>query len=163
MERDSYYSEEIRTVDHRITRYMFLRQFSPALVSYITLAIGDIADALVIGNRMGATGLAAISFAMPIYMVYYVLMFSLGLGGAVRYSGQMARGKECEALSGFQGIICVMLFLGFMIACLGNLWIEPLLKLLGASHENEVLFQSAGIYIRLLLFSAPFYFFCLLI
>ncbi len=159
MEKDNSYSEEIRTVDYSFTRHMFRRQFFPSLFSLMTLAVGDIADALVIGNRMGAAGLAAISFAMPIYMVYYVLMFSLGLGGAVRFSGQIARGKEQEAVSGFQGIICVLLIAGIGIASIGNLIAVPLLRFLGAVPDNPVLYSTTMVYIRLLLIAAPFYFF----
>ncbi|MFR9232408.1 MAG: hypothetical protein ACLVLH_05090 [Eisenbergiella massiliensis] len=43
---------------------------------------------------MGVTGLAAISLALPSFMVMNVLMHGLGLGGAIRFSGLMAKGKK---------------------------------------------------------------------
>ena len=45
---------------HYICRTMFLRILWPSLISSVALAIADVADALVIGNRMGESGLAAI-------------------------------------------------------------------------------------------------------
>lgn len=150
---------ETQGVDRYFTRHMFRRQYFPALFSMVTLAVGDVADALVIGNRMGTIGLAAIALALPLYMVYYVLMHSFGLGGSIRYSGQMAKGKTAEALAGFQGIICVMISAGIGVFFLGSVFRKPLLLLLGVMPENAVLYDAAERYVRLLLFAAPFYMF----
>ena len=54
---------------HYICRKMFLRILWPSLISSVALAIADVADALVIGNRMGESGLAAIGIVTPLYMI----------------------------------------------------------------------------------------------
>ena len=69
------------------------------------LVFGDMMDGIVVGQRMGVTGLAAISLALPSFMVMNVLMHGLGLGGAIRFSGLMAKGKKEEGIRGFQGIL----------------------------------------------------------
>ena len=76
--------------DAYFTRRMFLRQYFPALASAAALTVADMADAIVVGNRMGAVGLAALSFALPIFMIYNVIMHSLGMGGSILYASLMA-------------------------------------------------------------------------
>ena len=39
----------------QFTIQMFAKQYLPALSSAVVLSIADMADALVVGNRMGAT------------------------------------------------------------------------------------------------------------
>jgi Na+-driven multidrug efflux pump len=65
---------------------MFFKLWIPATISSVGLALGDIADAVVVGQKMGVTGLAAISLSLPIYMVINVFMHSLGLGGSAKFS-----------------------------------------------------------------------------
>ena len=45
--------------------YSYRKALTPALVSSIGLAIADMADAVVLGQQMGATGLAAVNLALP--------------------------------------------------------------------------------------------------
>lgn len=85
------------------TKKIFRKQFVPAIISACGLAFGDMMDGIVVGQRMGVTGLAAISLALPSFMVMNVLMHGLGLGGAIRFSGLMAKGKRRRESEGFRG------------------------------------------------------------
>lgn len=141
------------------TRQMFAREYLPALSSALVLSVADMADALVVGNRMGTTGLAAIAFAIPIFMIYNVIMHSFGLGGAVSFSKNMASGKELEAKEDYHGIITSVLLIGVAIAILGNLFVGGIATLLGASASNQELFSATVTYLRILFLAAPFFFF----
>ena len=68
-------------------------QYIPAIISAVVFSLADMADALVVGNNMGTLGLAAISFALPVFMVYNVIMHSLGTGGSISFSKKMTGGK----------------------------------------------------------------------
>jgi len=137
---------------------MFRRQYIPTLASALTLAMGDMADAVVLGRSMGEVGLAAMSFALPIFMIYNVIMHSFGLGGSVQYSRQMANGDEDKAKAGFQGVLITLLLIGIAIAGIGNLAIRPLLFALGAGNSQTLLFDTTAVYVRILLLSAPLFF-----
>ena len=147
-----------RQEDYFFTRRMFRRQYIPALISALTLAASDVADAVVVGNSMGLAGLAAMSFALPVFMVYNVLMHSFGLGGSIRYAGLMARGEEEKAAAGFRGVVYCLLALGLLIAGAGNMLLHPLIRLLGAQPESAQLFEATETYVRLLLIAAPMFF-----
>lgn len=137
---------------------MFIRQYIPALAAALVFAVADMADSLVVGNRMGATGLAAISFAIPVFMVYNVIMHSLGLGGSISFSSLMAQGEEDKARARFQGVFCVLVIAGAVIAVLGNVFIAPILRVLGAAPSNAGVYEATKTYLRILLAAAPFFF-----
>ena len=62
---------------------MFFKMLIPSLISSAGFALSDIADALVVGRRMGETGLAAISLCLPIYMLMNVVTDAFGIGGEI--------------------------------------------------------------------------------
>ena len=139
-------------------RRMFRRQYMPALISALTLSLGDMADAIVLGRRMGEVGLAAMSFALPIFMIYNVIMHSFGLGGSMNFSRHMAAGHEEKARADFQGVFTFLIMIGAAIAVLGNLAIQPILFVLGAGESHTLLYDTTAVYVRILLISAPLFF-----
>ena len=143
----------------QFTIQMFAKQYLPALSSAVVLSIADMADALVVGNRMGATGLAAIAFAIPVFMIYNVIMHSFGLGGAVVFSSKMSKGMEKEAEADFRGIICTLFIIGLFFAIIGNVFANGIASLLGAKSSNPELFEATVIYLRVLFAAAPFMFY----
>ena len=140
------------------TGRMFRRQYIPALVSAFGLAFADMADALVIGQRMGVTGLAAISLALPVFMVYNTLMHGMGAGGSIRYATQLARGEREQARAGFQGVMLVTILAGALLAVLGNVFLKPLLAALGTTPDDGALFGVCRDYVRIILWGTPVFF-----
>ncbi|MCR5420347.1 MAG: hypothetical protein K6E98_05030, partial [Lachnospiraceae bacterium] len=142
---------------HSFTNQMFIGQYLPALGSTIIFAIADMADALVVGNRMGTLGLAAIAFSIPVYMLYNVIMLSFGIGGSIIFSGKMSEGSESKAVSAYQGVMTILLLSGTLIAVLGNVFIDGVLSVLGAGFVEKDLYDTIVVYLRIILFAAPFF------
>lgn len=140
------------------TRRMFRRQFMPALASALGLAVSDMADAIVVGQRMGAVGLAAISLALPVFMVINVVMHGFGLGGSILYSTRQARGERDRAVAGFQGLTAAVTLIGVLLAAAGGLFLTPLLALLGTTAADGVLFETSRSYVRIVLWGVPLFF-----
>ena len=89
-----------RTAD-RFTARMFRGLWVPAMLSSLGWALSDMADAVVVGQRLGAVGLAAIGLILPVYMINCMFAHGLGLGGSVRYSRLLSQGKTQEAADSF--------------------------------------------------------------
>lgn len=142
----------------QFTGKMFRRLWGPSLVSALGLAFGDMADAVVVGQKMGATGLAAISLCLPVYMVINVCMHSLGLGGSVRYSRYMGEGKREEAVHNFNRILQVALALGILLGVLGNVFLQPILAMLGTTPGDGALYAASGEYARIIIMGIPAFF-----
>ena len=78
----------------RFTGPMYRRLWAPAMVSSLGWALSDMADAVVVGQRLGTVGLAAIGLILPVYMVNCMMAHGLGLGGSGRYSRLASGGKD---------------------------------------------------------------------
>ena len=143
---------------HYICRKMFLRILWPSLISSVALAIADVADALVIGNRMGESGLAAIGIVTPLYMILNLLGYGFSTGGCVAFSRLAAEGKDEDALSHLKSIGTILFGLGVILTAAGNLLMGPLLQLLGANDGSPELYVLCEQYGRPLVTAVPVFF-----
>ncbi|WP_312071325.1 MATE family efflux transporter [Anaerotignum propionicum] len=140
------------------TSKMFRRQFAPALISAVGLAVGDMADAIVVGQRMGVTGLAAISLALPVFMVINVLMHGFGIGGSIRFSTLLANGKKEEGVRGFQGLLGVAVCISILLSAIGILFLPQLLAVLGTTAADGDLYAVSHTYVQIILLGMPIFF-----
>lgn len=142
----------------RFTWEMFQRLFFPSLFSSVGLALSDMADAVVVGQRLGTVGLAAISISLPLYMIINVFMHGLGLGGSVKYSSLLGEGKSEEAVACFNRTICAALFISIILACIVNFFPEQSLWILGVRKSDGELYQATLDYVSLIALGAPLFF-----
>lgn len=148
--------KEDKTKDY-FSNKMFFRALFPTLISYIGLALGDIADAVVVGRKIGVTGLAAVSLALPIYMFINVIMHGFGAGGSIVYSRLLGEGKYEEAIKNFNIIFRVLVFIGILTSLLGNVFLIQILNILGVNPNSGALFQVSKDYVRIIITGAPFF------
>ena len=141
--------------NHYICRRMFFQVLWPSLISAAALSAANMADAVALGNRMGESGLAAIGIVTPLYMIYNVVGLAISTGGGVTHSGLTAEGKEEEALAHFQSLGILALSVGLLFAVLGNVLMEPILRLLGAGKAQQGIMALCEQYARPIFISAP--------
>ncbi len=134
---------------------MFYKMLIPSVLSSVGYAFSDMADALVVGQRMGETGLAAISLCLPIYMLMNVIMYAFGMGGAVRFSALLGVGNEKEAKNCFNNIFKVSLLSGVVFALLANLFAPQILTALGAKAAGDDVYKACETYMRIISAGAP--------
>lgn len=142
----------------KFTWNMFFRLFVPAVMSSFGLAFADMADALVVGQKLGATGLAAISLSLPVYMVINVLMHGFGVGGSVKYSTLLGEGKKDEALKVFNNVMQTALIISVIMAVTANIFIEPLLAVLGTVPADGELYETSHTYVQIIVSGTPLFF-----
>lgn len=142
----------------RFTGRIFRRMWGPAIISSVGWALSDIADAVVVGQRMGTVGLAAIALILPVYMINCMFAHGLGIGGSVRYSRLLGEGKPHEAADSFNLVLQGALGCSLMTAVLGNIFMTPLLAVLGTVPGDGALFEAAGSYLRVLITATPFFY-----
>lgn len=139
---------------------MYRRLWVPAMLSSFGWALSDMADAVVVGQRLGAVGLAAISLILPIYMVNCMFAHGIGLGGSVRYSRLLGEGKEEEAKNCFAQTLALTLLFSIGTAALGLIFLTPLLGVLGTSPADGALFEATRAYLRIQLLATPLFYLC---
>ena len=140
-----------------IPRKMFLRMLAPTVVSALALALSDIADALVVGNQVGESGLATIGLATPVYLLYNLLGVGFACGGGITHSRLTAAEDRKLALCHCRKLSAWLLLIGTAIAVLGNLFPGQLLTCLGAGEDTPALRELLGGYVQPLVTAAPLF------
>lgn len=139
-------------------RKMFLRMFPPSLISGLTLALANIADALVVGNRVGEAGLATIGLATPVYFVFNLLGIGYASGGGITHARLTAAEDRERALAHCRRLSAELLLIGAAIAVLGNLLTGALLTGLGAGTDVPLLRDLCRSYVQPLITATPLFF-----
>ena len=141
--------------NRQFTDNMFKRLFKPTLFSAVGLALGDIADALFVGIRIGKAGLATMSLVAPVYMIYNVLDIGIAVGTSVHYNRSLARGKAKEGISIFSQMLMVAVLLSVLIGAAGILMMPLILQALGAGTPGGELWNYAKEYLQIMFLGAP--------
>ena len=137
---------------------MYRRLWGPAMLSSLGWALSDIADAVVVGQRLGTVGLAAIGLILPVYMINCMVAHGLGLGGSVRYARLLGEGRAEEAARSFSQVLWLALLLSALTALLGSVFLTPLLALLGTTPEDGALFAATRDYLQILVAATPLFY-----
>ena len=146
-----------RTKDS-FTGRMFRGLWIPAMLSSLGWALSDMADAVVVGQKLGTVGLAAISLILPIYMINCMFAHGFGLGGSVRYSRLLSQGKPQEAADSFHGVFWLALAFSAATAVLGSVFMGPLLALLGTRPADGALYTATKDYQQIMVAATPLFY-----
>ena len=137
------------------TDKMFRRLFWPTLISTIGLALGDVADALFVGIRLGKIGLATMSIVAPVYMIYNVLDVGIALGTSVKYTQALGKGDAKKGIEIFSQMLIVCIAVSILVAAVGLLGMPYILRLLGAGTEGRPLWNYTKEYLQIMFLGAP--------
>ncbi|ALV21612.1 MULTISPECIES: MATE family efflux transporter [Carnobacterium] len=133
-----------------------LIEFSvPAMIGMFVNAVYNIVDRIFIGNTpgLGSLGLAAASITYPITLVMIAFGLMVGVGGSTRFSISLGR-KETEKAQHYLGNgVALAIIMGLSFTILGNIFIEPILRNIGAS---EAVLPYATDYLSIILYGAVF-------
>lgn len=140
------------------TKKIFYRFFFPAVGASICLGLANLADALCVGMVMGEAALAAISLVTPIYMVFNVLHLGMAVGGSVIFAQLMGGGKVKQAVNVFRQMLLMALVVSAALAVLGEIFVDPLIVLLGADPAQGMVYEMTRSYAVRLLAAAPLFF-----
>lgn len=140
------------------TTKIFYRFFFPAVAASVCLGLANLADALCVGMVMGESALAAISLVSPIFMVFNVLHMGMAVGGSVIFAQLMGSGKVKQALDVFHQMLLLALMVSVVLAVLGEVFVEPLIRLLGADPSQGDVYVMTRAYAVRLLAATPLFF-----
>ncbi|MBR4026142.1 MAG: MATE family efflux transporter [Lachnospiraceae bacterium] len=142
----------------RFTLPMYRSLWGPAMLSSIGWALSDMADAVVVGQKLGTVGLAAIGLILPIYMINCAVVHGFGIGGSIQFSKLLGAGQNEEAKKNFSSITLVAFFISVLTAIIGLLCIDSVLALLGTVKSDGMLFKATKDYLKVLLLATPLFY-----
>ena len=114
---------------------LYFRYLIPTLIATASNSLYCLADVFFISKGAGGTGLAALNICMPIFTLYSAIGLTFGVGAATIMSIAEGNRKMYERDIAFTCSIVGMLFVGTIIAVVGNMYLEPFAYLLGSSKE----------------------------
>lgn len=125
----------------------------PAMVAMLMVLIYNLADTYFVSQTNDALQVAAVSLAMPVFLIFTALGTVFGIGGTSVIARARGEGRKDYArkVSAFCMWSCVGI--GVVIAVLLLLFMDKLLVLVGASADT---FEHAKNYLSIAAFCGPF-------
>lgn len=122
------------------------------IAASVGLSIYILIDTIFISMTGGSIGMAVLNLSLPLFSLFNCLGMLLGVGGAAYYSlNKISHPERVETL--YSEIMIFALTIGFLIALGINIFIHPLLAILGADAQT---IPMAIPYVRIMAIAAPF-------
>lgn len=120
----------------------------PAMISMLVTAIYNIADTLFV-SKIDADGLAsaAVTIVFPLMAIIQAIGFTFGMGSGSLISSKLGERKEEDAQRIGSSAFYIAIILGLAITILSLIFINPLLRLLGASSNVLPYAKDYAIYV----------------
>ena len=118
-----------------------LIQFSvPAIIGMVVNTLYNIVDRMYIGNipDIGGLALTGVGITMPIMTIIMAFGMLIGVGTSARISLKLGEHKREEAEHHLGNAFVLILITSVIITVMGLTFMNPILRLFGASPETEI-------------------------
>lgn len=127
----------------------------PHMIMMLFMSLYTIVDGVFVSRYVGTTALSAINIVYPTALIQMSIAIMLATGGNAIIAKKMGIKNDKEARENFSLIILTEFLIGLLLSIFGNLFIDPLISLLGATEQQ---FELCKIYLRILFTFAPAFF-----
>lgn len=139
---------------------LFFRYAVPQMLGLLFNSVYLIVDGIFIGNRLGRDAMAAAAVAVPFIEAMIAVSLAVSSGAGAVLSECLGRGEREKAISACNISIQILGIIGLLIMLLGNLFIDSIAKLLGATPDIQ---KEAVNYLRYITLFSPFLLFSFLL
>lgn len=134
-------------------RFFSLLKFAlPTMAMMVFMSLYTIVDGIFISRFVGSEGLSSANIVYPILNLIIAIGVMFASGGSALIAKKLGEGRQQEAREDFSMLFAVSLSLGILFMVGGNIFIEPLVKILGAT---SILLENCITYMGILLYFAP--------
>ncbi|MBU0713162.1 MATE family efflux transporter [bacterium] len=124
------------------------------MVGMFVMALYNVVDTIFVGRGVGAMAIAGITIVFPIQLLVMAIAMMVGIGGASVISRALGAGDYEKANTTFGNVLLSIVIFGFSLALLGNIFIDELLALFGAS---DTILPFARDYAQIILLGTVFF------
>ena len=132
----------------------FSKYVSLNILGMIGVSFYILADTYFIAKALGANGIAALNFAIPVFSLVHGIGLMIGIGGATRFSILKSQNKKEEAERIFSGSLKLGSLIGLTLIVLGLFGSRALSSVLGADAVTLPLTRT---FMATILTFAPFF------
>ena len=141
-------------------RTLFFRFAVPQMIGLLFNSVYTSVDGVFIGHRLGREAMAAAAVAVPLIEILISVAIAAGSGAGVLIAARLGAGDREGARRLFNTAAGMLAAAGVLVALLGNLFLAPLARLLGATPE--ILEPACG-YLWFIVTFSPFQLFSFLL
>ena len=124
----------------------------PTIISMLITSIYNMADTYFV-SQLGTSASAATGIVFSLMAIIQAIAFAIGIGSGSTISRRLGEQNKEEAdILGSSGFV-TSLVVGFILLVFGNIFIEPLMIILGST---ETILPYSISYAKYILFAAPF-------
>jgi len=105
----------------------------PAIVGMLSQALYNVVDRIFIGRAVGSLGIAGITVTFPFMLVMMGFSMLIGVGATALISLRLGARKKEEAQLVVGNAVVLMISIALAITIFGLIFLDPLLRLSGAS------------------------------
>lgn len=139
-------------MENKVLLKEFLRYSSLNVLGMIGLSCYIMADTFFISVGLGASGLAALNLAIPVYSFIHGSGLMFGMGGATKFSIFKSQKEHKKANSAFTCTVCVTMMLAFLSVLIGLFLSKTITSALGA---DQAIYEMTNTYLEVILLFAP--------
>lgn len=134
---------------------LILKFSVPAIIGMVVSATYNIVDRIYIGNAadLGANGLAGITVSFPLMLIQLAIAVLFGVGGATLFAIRLGQKKPEEAEQVLGNAFVLLCVTGIAYMIFGQLFLDPILRLFGAS---DIVLPYAADYLRIIFLGSIF-------
>ncbi|MDO9573415.1 MAG: MATE family efflux transporter [Candidatus Contubernalis sp.] len=129
---------------------------APAMIGMLVQAMYNIVDTIFVGRAVGFMGIAGLTIVFPIQILIMAFAQTIGIGGSSIISRSLGAGNLEKANKTFGNIVSLVIMVSAVVMLLGGFFIEPVLKVFGAT---ESILPYAAEYLGIILFGTFFFVF----
>jgi len=146
--------ETLKLGTEKISKLLF-RFSMPAIIGMMINALYNVVDRIFIGNapNVGLDGLAGLTIAFPIMIIFLAIAILFGIGGATLYSIRLGEGNRDGARLVLGNSLVFLVITSLILMILGQIFLKPMLIAFGASSN---VLPYAMSYMRVILYGALF-------
>jgi len=130
----------------------------PATIGMLVMALYNIVDTIYVGRGVGHLAITAIIIVLPIHMLMLAAGMLSGIGGASVLSRSLGERNFTKAQKSVGNVYSSIFIISLLIAIPGLIFIEPLVKIFGAS---ERVIEYSISYLRVILYGTFFFTFAI--
>lgn len=125
----------------------------PAIVGMIVNALYNLVDTIFIGRGVGTLGIAGLTIAFPIQIFFMAVAMLIGIGAASVISRNLGAGNRDRAYTAAGNTLSVSIIFGLIVMAVGYAFMDPILRLLGAT---DAILPYSKDYLSVIFLGAPF-------
>ena len=132
---------------------LLVKHSIPAIVGMLVNLLYNIVDRIFIGRGVGGVAIGAIYLGMPLMLIIMAFGMLVGIGGNTLVSIRLGQDRQDEANQIASNSLMLLTIIGVIFTILGLIFLEPILKIFGASASN---IGYAMEYLRIILLGVTF-------